>query len=213
MSSVTIIDYGVGNLMSAQRAFEAVGGHPVFSNDPEAIRNAERLVLPGVGAFGNGMRELRSRGLVEALQAYATCGRPLLGICLGMQLMLEMGEEFGHHEGVGLLSGRVVAIPPMSDEGWKRRIPNIGWSRLCHAGDRSWDATILDGLKPDETSVYFVHSFMAVPDDPSWRLADTVYDGVPLCAVFSRGMLHGCQFHPEKSGRAGLRILANFMKL
>lgn len=213
MNDVVITDYGVGNLLSAQRAFEAVGARPVLSADPDALRHADRLVLPGVGAFGSGMEELKARGLVEALRDFARSGRPFLGICLGMQLMLETSEEFGSHDGLGLVPGRVVAVPPAGADGRPHRIPHIGWNALRPAAGRSWEGSILAGLEPDAASVYFVHSFMAVPDDPAWRLADTDYDGIAVCAAVSRDALHGCQFHPEKSGPAGLRILANFMSL
>lgn len=210
MNKVVIIDYGVGNLLSVTRAFEAIGGTPELSSAPEAVRRADRLVLPGDGAFGYGMGELRSRGLDEAVLEFTRNERPFLGICLGMQLMLDGSEEFGEHSGLGLIPGRVVRMPAVDADGRSRRIPHIGWNALL-PGCAGWDGTPLNGLTPGESAVYFVHSFMAQPKEPTHQLAECDYDGLTVSAVIRRDALTGCQFHPEKSGPAGLRILANFM--
>lgn len=206
---VTIVDYGVGNLLSVSRAVEAVGAVPELCSDPDGVAAAERLILPGVGAFGNGMDGLRARGLVEPLRAFAASGRPFLGICLGMQLMFERSHEFGLHDGLGLIPGEVVPIPATAADGTPHKVPHVGWSGLV--ADRAWDGTLLDGRGEGEAT-YFVHSFMAAPADPADRLAHCLYDGRPLAAVVERGMLAGCQFHPEKSGPVGLAILTTFVR-
>jgi glutamine amidotransferase len=210
---VTIIDYGMGNLLSVRRAFEQCGAEVQLSSDPGWIRQADYLVLPGVGAFADGMRGLRDRGLVEAIRDFAGSGRPFLGICLGMQMMLDSSEEFGVHEGLGLIPGKVVAIPPTAVDGTSHRIPHVGWSKLAYPnGVSSWDESILAQSR-EGTSVYFVHSFAAIPLNLGDRLADTLYNGVSISAAIKSGTLYGCQFHPEKSGLAGLGIITSFLDL
>jgi glutamine amidotransferase len=216
VNKVTIVDYGVGNLLSVSRAFEHLGAAVTVSSDPAAIAAAERLVLPGVGAFGAGMAELTQRGLVEPVQAFAASGRPFLGICLGMQMMLseseEFSEEFGTHRGLGLIPGKVVELSRTTPAGESRKIPHIGWSALAPAHDGAWAGTALEVVEPGRF-VYFVHSFMAQPDDPAHLLAQCLYGGAPVVAAVGRDNLLGCQFHPEKSGTVGLAILARFLEL
>jgi len=210
---VTVVDYGLGNLFSVSRALERAGAAVSITDSPSGIHCARRLVLPGVGAFRNGMQGLRSRQIVEQLRRYGASGRPLLGICLGMQLLFEWGAEFGHHEGLGLLKGGVEAIPPTDVHGNPQKVPHIGWNELFFASGRNtWANTPLGDLEPG-TAVYFVHSFTAGPADASDRLADCQYHGRMLSAAVARGALFGCQFHPEKSGRAGLKILKSFLSL
>jgi imidazole glycerol-phosphate synthase subunit HisH len=213
MAGVTIIDYGIGNLLSVARAFEHCGAAPVVTGSPEAIRAAELLVLPGVGAFADGMQGLRDRGLIGPIKEFAASGRPFLGICLGMQMMLDAGEEFGLHEGLGLIPGKVVAIPSTGTDGRPHKIPHIGWSPLeLPAPAPSWAHTILEGIAPG-AAAYFVHSYTAHPSDAGHRLADCHYDGRLISAVVRSGSLYGCQFHPEKSGEVGLAIVRNFLRL
>jgi glutamine amidotransferase len=201
--SVVVVDYGLGNLFSASTE---------VSDSPARIDAASHVILPGVGAFTNGMQGLRSRGLVEPLRRFAASGRPMLGICLGMQLLFEESEEFGRHEGIGLVAGRVVAIPPADAGGRSRKIPHIGWSALQRPGPRpTWRDTILAGLELG-TFAYFVHSYTAVPQREADRLADCDYDGCRISAAIARDHLYGCQFHPEKSGPAGLAVLRTFVK-
>ena len=207
---VVIVDYGRGNLFSVRRAFEHVGANVVLTDDPASIADAPRLVLPGVGAFGDAMAELSRRKLVEPLRAYAVGGRPMLGICVGMQILFEHGEEFGEHAGLGVLPGRVQAIPDRDTDGRALKIPHIGWNRLRPA--RDWSDTIFADID-EGTYCYFVHSFAAQPGNADDCLADTVYGSASLAAAVNRDMLWGCQFHPEKSGPAGLRILSKFMTL
>ena len=213
MSTVTIIDYGIGNLRSVCRAFEHLGVKVTQTDSPQAIEESERLVLPGVGAFADGMEGLRSAGLIEPIQRYAATGRPFLGICLGMQMMMEMGEEFGEHKGLGLIAGRVVRIPSVTVGGNSLRVPQVGWNCLHIPeghGPNWWSGTILDGINVKD-AVYFVHSFAPIPVDKECRLADCIYGGHAIVAVIRKKNLYGCQFHPEKSGQVGLKILERFL--
>lgn len=207
---VTVVDYGIGNLFSVGRALEHCGAEIEFSSAPEAIAGAARLVLPGVGAFADGMQGLRDRGLVEPLRAYAASGRPLLGICLGMQMLASVSEEFGEHEGLGLIPGRVQAVPATDTQGRPHKIPHIGWSALRLPPGARWAGSPLCDTPPG-SAVYLVHSFAVVPDDPIDRLADCDYGGHAIAAAIRRDNVVGCQFHPEKSGTVGLNILARFL--
>lgn len=209
-NSVTLIDYGTGNLLSVARAFEHCGANVVLSHDPVEIERAERLVLPGVGAFADGMQGLRDRGLVDPILRYADSGRSLLGICLGMQMLTTTSEEFGEHKGLGLIPGRVRAIPRVATDGSPLKTPHIGWSSLQRPDHAIWD----DGLFADTatgTSVYLVHSYEVDPDDRGDLLSECVYGGHRIATAIRRGAVVGCQFHPEKSGPAGLRMLAAFL--
>jgi imidazole glycerol-phosphate synthase subunit HisH len=210
---VTVIDYGVGNLFSVTRAFETAGATVSVSANPTDIATAEHLVLPGVGAFGDGMALLRQGDLVAPILDYAATGRPFLGICLGMQLMFEASDEFGDHPGLGLIPGTVQAIPRQGADGRPHKVPHIGWSPLLPGSgtntETPWTDTLLDGI-PTGVAAYFVHSFAAYPLDTAHRLADTDYNSLAISAVVKHGALYGCQFHPEKSGPTGLAILRNF---
>ncbi len=209
---VTIIDYGVGNILSVRGAFDHCDADSVTTNNPLEIEKAERLVLPGVGAFGDCIAEMHAAGLIEPVWRFVETGRPLLGICVGMQMLTNMSEEFGRHEGLGLIAGTVVAIPSTGADGKPHRIPHVGWNQLTNPQFIPWTSTVLEGV--DEGAwVYFVHSFMAVPDDPSCRLADVDYNGLKIAAVIRRDNVMGCQFHPEKSGTAGLSIIQNFLQI
>jgi len=211
MSDVVIIDYGIGNLLSVRRAIEFCGASVDISNDPSTILSAPRVILPGVGAFSNGMAELRRLGLDNVVRQIATCGTPLLGICLGMQMLLDGSDEFGANSGLGLIPGWVVKVPPIDAVGNPLKIPHIGWGSLTLApGRTSWCGTLLEDVHTEE-AVYFVHSFMAVPQNESNRVADCHYSGVAIAAVIQNGNITGCQFHPEKSGDVGLRILRRFV--
>jgi glutamine amidotransferase len=208
---VTVLDYGIGNQLNVLRALEHCGASvKVVDKACAAAQDAPRLVLPGVGAFGDAMVELRARGLDELVRRFAQTGRPFLGICVGMQVMLDAGEEMGEHEGLHLVAGRVRAVPGTGADGTPHRIPHIGWRPLEPAAD--WDNTILADVQPRER-VYFVHSFAAEPTDNAVRLAEVDYDGVRICASVHRENLYGCQFHPERSAEAGLDVLRRFLKL
>jgi imidazole glycerol-phosphate synthase subunit HisH len=202
--SVTIVDYGCGNLFSVLRALDHCGGDPALADSAAAVESADRLVLPGVGAFGDGMKGLRERGVAEAVQRFADSGRPLLGICLGMQ--------FGKHEGLGLIPGHVVPVPYVDVESRRQKIPHIGWNELVQPAPARWVGTIFHGM-PEQTAVYLVHSFHLVPAQADSRLANCLYGGHELAAAVQVGNTIGFQFHPEKSGPAGLKMLAQFLRL
>ena len=210
-TAVTVLDYGIGNLLNVLRALEHCGASvKLVDKAAPGDEDASRLVLPGVGAFGDGMAELRARGLDELVMRFAQTGRPFLGICVGMQMMFDASEEMGEHAGLGLMAGRVQPVPPTGVDGTPHRVPHIGWRPLEPSA--SWEGTILQGVAPGERA-YFVHSFAAVPADERVRLADVHYDGRRICAAVHRDNLHGCQFHPERSAQAGLGMLQSFLKL
>lgn len=212
MKNVTVVDYGLCNLRSVTRAFEHCGAQVEVTDSCDVIREASYLVLPGVGAFADGMAGLERRHLVEALRTYATTERPFLGICLGMQMMLDCTEEFGVHRGLGMIPGKVVAVPATGADGTPHKIPHIGWNELVMPeGRQGWEGTVLEGVRPGG-AVYFVHSFMAVPDDAADYLAVCQYTGRTITAAIQRGSLQGCQFHPEKSAHEGLRVLRRFLE-
>lgn len=207
---VTVIDYGVGNLLSVQRGLEHCGAKVILTADPEQILAASRVVLPGVGAFGNAMQALERLGLVAVIQELAQRKTPLLGICLGMQLLLEESEEFGVTTGLGLIPGRVIPVPSQTLSGAMQKIPHIGWSALQPSNAAGWQETLLQDNRTGEAA-YFVHSFMAVPTDSAHRIANCLYGGHKIAATIGRDQITGCQFHPEKSGEVGLKILRRFI--
>jgi glutamine amidotransferase len=211
-STVTVVDYGIGNLFSVRQALERCGANVQLTADAASIAAAERLILPGVGAFADGMRGLHDRGLIDVLRTYGATGRPLLGICLGMQMLGTTSEEFGEHAGLGLIPGRVVPVPNTTAEGERHKIPHIGWNALWPADGVGWKHTLLEDTAPG-TPAYLVHSFHLVPDDPSHALAHCVYGGHNLTAAVRSGRVFGAQYHPEKSGEAGLQMLAAFLRL
>ena len=211
MPEVTVIDYGVGNLLSVRRGLEHCGAKVVLSADQAQILSSKRVVLPGVGSFGNAMQALERLALVAAIRELAERKTPLLGICLGMQLLLDESEEFGITAGLGVIPGRVIPVPSTTTSGGTQKIPHIGWSALQPSeASKGWSGTLLqDNLPGDAT--YFVHSFMAVPTNPAHRIADCLYGGHRIPAAIGRDRITGCQFHPEKSGDLGLRILRRFI--
>jgi glutamine amidotransferase len=203
---VTVVDYGIGNLHSVVKALRHEGGEVVVVTSPEDLARAERLVLPGVGAFADSMRELETRGLVDALKTYFLSERPFLGICVGMQVLLSESEEFGKHRGLGLVPGKVVLVRPQQ----ALKVPHIGWTALQPARAGAWEGTFLGDTKPG-TMAYFVHSYSAAPENDSDVLAYAAYGGFRVTAAVRRGNAVGCQFHPEKSGPAGLAMIRRFL--
>jgi glutamine amidotransferase len=209
--SVTIVDYGVGNLRSVRRAFEFCSADVRVSSDADEIANAERLVLPGVGAFGGCMNELHQRQLIEPVRRFVATGRPFLGICVGMQILLSVGEEFGEHQGLGFIPGRVQRIPDKGIDGKKHVLPFIGWAPLLRpVSYDSWDDTVLKHV-PEGSSMYFVHSYVARPENKDVILAEYDYNGIRVTAAITKDNLTGVQFHPEKSGEAGLNLIRKFL--
>lgn len=207
MPRIAIIDYGVGNIGSIMRALTRCGAAPFLTSDPEAIAHAHGVVLPGVGAFKTGMDGLTARGLVEPIRAVAQRGTPLLGICLGAQLLLTEGREFGTFAGLDLIPGTVDIFAPQ-EAGTK--IPHIGWNTVAPPSVDAWNGTLLQETSP-ETHFYFVHSFVMQPTDASHVLTQTIYGGTTFASAVYAGRITGCQFHPEKSGPAGLALLTRFI--
>ena len=201
---IAIIDYGVGNLFSLRSSFAAIGYDALVTSDPEVLRAADRLILPGVGAFGDAAQKLKASGLGEVLCEQAAKGKPIMGICLGMQLLFDKSYEYGVHEGLGLISGSVRPISEVIPKDYK--IPHIGWNALKFKRK----SPIFKYLK-DGDHVYFVHSFYAA-DCEDAVIADAEY-GAELTAAVQNGNVYGCQFHPEKSGNVGLNILRAFCEL
>jgi glutamine amidotransferase len=200
---MVIIDYGMGNLRSVQKAIEAVGHHAEITSDPDVVRRASKVILPGVGAFADAAAELRRTGLGEAFCEAVRAGKPCLGVCLGLQLLFDVSEEDGEHQGLGLLPGRVVRFA--SQPGMK--IPLMGWNTLRIKRP----APLFAGIS-SEPSVYFVHSYHAVATRPEDVAAESDYPD-PFTAAVWRENLMACQFHPEKSQRVGLAMYANFATL
>jgi glutamine amidotransferase len=201
---LAVIASGIGNITSLVNALQAAGGDPVVAEDPAALQDADKVILPGVGAFPAAMAALSARGFVDAVKEHVLArGRPLLGICLGMQLLAEEGTEFETCPGFGFIGGRVVAIPRGTPP---LRMPHMGWNDLTLARPSPLTA----GLGPDR-ACYFVHSFHLDATDPEDVVATCDYGG-PVTAMVRHGDVHGCQFHPEKSQQVGLRILGNFIQ-
>ena len=198
MAGVAIIDYGVGNLRSVEKAFAAMGCDAVVTSDQTKLRNASRLVLPGVGAFAACMRELGSRGFDELVRERANEGIPLLGVCVGMQMLFEESDEFGKTSGLGLLRGKVRRF------GGELVVPQVGWNQVRQRRTHP----LLNGIA-DQAFFYFVHSYFCEADDSSVVLGETEY-GQIYPSIVARENISGVQFHPEKSQSAGLRLLANF---
>jgi imidazole glycerol-phosphate synthase subunit HisH len=211
-NKVTVVDYGVGNLFSVRGAVEHLEADVIMGSKSDDICEADRLLLPGVGAFADAMDDMRQRGLIEPVLEFCKKGRPLLGICLGMQMLFERSEEFGNHEGIGLVEGAVVAIPDTGSDGSKHRIPHVGWNELVKSEGANWRGSILNGID-EMSSMYFVHSFMASPSDASHCLAECHYNGRAISAVIQKDNIMGCQFHPEKSAEPGLMIVKEFLSL
>lgn len=200
---IAIIDYGMGNLRSVQKGFEKVGHAATITNDPREVARAEKIVLPGVGAFADAIAELRRRDLVPAVRDAIDSGKPFLGICLGLQMLFDVGYEDGQHEGLGILAGEVVRfqVPP------EFKVPHMGWNQL----QIRRRPPILEGLA-EGAHAYFVHSYYVVPRDPNVIATETDYAG-PFTSMVWRDNLYATQFHPEKSQADGLRILRNFAEL
>lgn len=210
MSRVSIVDYGAGNLLSVGRAFEKCGSEVSLVTTAADVLAADILVLPGVGAFRDGMQGLAKAGLDEAIVRYADTGRPFLGICLGMQMLATDSEEFGIHKGLGLIPGHVKAIAPCDDTGQPHKVPYVGWADLEPAGRSGFAHSPLTGMAAGQ-SVYLVHSYHCMPNNPAHLLAVYRYGGVPTAAAVWKDNIVGCQFHPEKSGTVGLSVIKGFL--
>ena len=202
---IAIIDYEMGNLFSVQRACEWAGLEGAITSDPSQVRDADAVILPGVGAFGTAMETLDRKGLSQAIRDFIGYGRPFVGVCLGIQLLMSESSEFGSTRGLGILPGRVVNFEPVLGSGDLAKVPQMQWNTIHMPRPEAWSETLLDGL-PDGEFMYFVHSYYVVPDDPSLILATTRYGNVEFCSAVQKENIYACQFHPERSGRAGLHI-------
>lgn len=201
---LAVVDYGAGNLRSVMHALKHLNAPSlVLVQHPDELKHAEKIILPGVGAFGAGMQVLRERGLVEPIVNAVKAGTPFLGICVGMQFLFDIGEEMGLHQGLGLLGGRVVRFPVFSE----LKVPHTGWNQLR----LTRPSPLLNGL-PEQSFAYFNHSYHCVPEDPNDVLITVDY-GIEFCAAVQRDHIFGVQFHPEKSQNTGLKILQNFIKM
>lgn len=202
---IAIVDYGVGNLFSLKSSLAAIGADAVVTADAAVLRSADKILLPGVGAFGDAAEKLRATGLDKVVVAEAKSGKPLLGICLGMQLLFEKGYEYGVHDGLGLIPGEIRPIADVIPKDLK--IPHIGWNALCFGSEKS---PLFRYIREGDC-VYFVHSYYAKTD--AENVIATANYGADLTAAAANGNVYGCQFHPEKSGSVGLNILRAFCEL
>jgi len=217
-NNLVIIDYGLGNLFNLKRALDYLGINCIISKDSEEILSASKLILPGVGAFGAGMKGLVSNGLIPVLEKYVTTGKPLLGICLGMQLLMESSEEYGYNRGLGFVKGEVLSFKSKVDNLIKYKVPQIGWNRLEPANKNKsfWHKTILSDIgnsNIDQSYMYFIHSFYVKVGDSKDTLANSNYAEQTYCSVLKKDQIYGVQFHPELSGELGLKILKAYDKL
>ncbi len=210
---VCIIDYGSGNLLSIKRAFEEVGAEIIITNDQKKILKSSHVVLPGVGAFKNAMTSINKLNLTEPIHELLGKNIPLLGICLGAQLFLSESEEFGRSKGLNLIEGKVRSIKKIFSKNKNLKVPHIGWCQLeSHQNKIDNEDVIFRGLNSDD-HFYFVHSFMMKPAKDDIILYNTRYDNLNITAIIGKNNLYGFQFHPEKSGKSGLKLLSNFLNL
>lgn len=211
MTMLHICDYGSGNVYNVQRALEKVGAETTLCSSGDQLAGADALIIPGVGAFGDCMQSLRARGFEAAIKAHAASGTWILGICVGMQILATYSEEFGLHEGLNIIPGRVRLIPGETPSGEIIKRPHVGWSELHRTTDMG--APSLLDIAPAKAAVYFVHSYEFVPEVASSVIANTQYAGIDIVSVVQAGRTFGVQFHPEKSGYNGLKILEQFVHL
>ena len=211
-SHITIVDYGINNIKSIQRAINEIGYDPNLASNPDQIKDAEKLILPGVGSFENGMNNLTNiNGMIEAIHEFIKSGKPMIAICLGMQMLLDTSEENGLHKGLGIVSGSVKKIPSEKENGSIRKIPHVQWNKLKATPHlQSWKNTYLKDVKHDDY-FYFIHSYVSIPNNKKFLIATSEYEGIELPAVINKENVTAFQFHPEKSGQSGLIILENFV--
>jgi glutamine amidotransferase len=221
--TVAVIDYGLGNLFSIQKACEHVGITAIVTSDKALIKEADGLILPGVGAFGDAMLALNRLGLTEPIQTFARSQKPVVGICLGLQLLFSESDEFGTHQGLGIIEGKVRRLPNDQSPETPLKVPQVGWNRISasqsavtpNEGEgcpEAWRDTLLDGIE-NGAFMYFVHSFYVIPLDDSQTLTQTIYGNTRFCSGIQKGHLYGFQFHPERSGPTGLQIYKNLFAL
>ncbi len=208
---VAIVDYNMGNLYSVKHACAHAGLHAEIVSSKKAILNASAVILPGVGAYGDAMATLHRLDLVSVLRDIAASGKPLIGICLGIQLLMTESYEFGRHPGLGIIEGPVVPFENPTERERALKVPQIGWNRILGT-DRSWTGTQIDGVANGE-HMYFVHSYIVQPQDPRVMLSTSFYGNVEFCSSLQRGNVFACQFHPERSGIEGLKVYRNLARI
>ena len=209
---VTVIDLGIGNLLSIIRGLEHFGAKVTVTSDSKIISSSTHVVLPGDGAFKFAMDQIIKKDLLNILKNFNKMEANLLGICIGMQILFDESSEFEKTAGLGLISGKVVPIPKKTTDGDKLTLPHIGWNALKKSDNiKNWDKTVLENNKVSD-EVYFIHSYMAAPTDNLNRIADCIYGGHKISAVVMKDNIAGCQFHPEKSGEVGLKIIKKFLE-
>ena len=210
---IAVIDFGMGNLFSVCRACEHVGLNHVVCHHPQEIENADGLILPGVGAFGDAMKYLEEYGMAEAIKAFIKSNRPFLGICLGQQLLMTYSEEFGVHKGLDIIKGSVKRFPPVTAQGQRIKAPQMGWNQIYPAHFPLFPQdSVFVGIEPGEY-FYFVHSYYVIPEDPTVIAAFSNYEGIEYCSGLQLKNIFATQFHPEKSCKQGLRFYKNFAKI
>lgn len=209
---VGIIDYRMGNLFSVLRACEQAGLLPCLISDGQDLNKFDALILPGVGAFGEAMNNLKKLDLVEPIKAFIAGGKPFLGICLGLQLLLEESEEFGRHAGLGVFKGKVLRFPEIKKNGDRIKVPQVGWNQLHQpkADAARWEDSLLGGI-PAGAYMYFVHSYYVRPEEQRVVCSTSIYEEFEFCSSLASGNVFACQFHPEKSAQKGLRIYQNLV--
>ncbi|MDA9562005.1 imidazole glycerol phosphate synthase subunit HisH [Gammaproteobacteria bacterium] len=208
---VVIVDYGMGNILSVKRAIEECGGKAVVSSDADIILKSDKVILPGVGAFGQAVHQLNNFHLFDALKEVSLKGNDLFGICLGMQLLFTRSEEFGEHNGLDIIKGSVELISRKGKQNSNIKVPHIGWKKLIPITGMGDCEGLFNNIKSNDY-FYFVHSFMGAPSSRSNIIFNALYEEIEIPAVVKRDSIIGCQFHPEKSGTAGLKIIKNWIK-
>jgi glutamine amidotransferase len=208
---VAILDYGLGNIFSVKQACAHARIDAILTSNPDDVKLSDGIILPGVGAFGDAMNYLKSFGLIEPIKEFINTGKPFMGICLGMQLMFSESEEFGAHEGLELIPGKIKRFPYRDKENNKVSVPQIQWNQIQKNNDAIWQGSALKGI-PENTYVQFVHSYYAAPETTDHVLAYTEYADIRYTSAVKRDNMTGFQFHPEKSGELGLRMYENWAK-
>lgn len=210
MTRIAIIDYDIGNVKSITNALENVGAKVLITRNESDILKSDGVILPGVGAFSYGMKKLKEYCLDSLIIRYAKEDKPLLGVCLGMQMLFAESEEFGVSQGLGLIDGKIKKLKTLNPE--FEKLPHVSWNEIKKTKNSVWSNTILDGLN-DSSNMYFVHTYSAHPDDEAYVLSQTEYSNYKFCSSVRKGNIYGCQFHPEKSAVEGLLIMKNFVKI
>jgi glutamine amidotransferase len=208
---VVILDYGMGNLFSVNQVCQSIGLETIITDDKKIIMEADALILPGVGAFGDAMSNLEKHDLVSPIIDFVQSGKPFMGVCLGMQLLFSESEEFGHHKGLDLIKGKIAKFPNISPDNKKIKVPQIAWNQINQPANRTWTDTPFEGLKNGEY-MYFVHSYYAIPENEKDILSVTDYEGITYCSSILNNNIFAVQFHPEKSAAYGKTMYSNWAK-